>query len=252
MKKLFLTVLFLLITINLQPVAATTATPSPKEENPTPSASVIDKLKKIEILKEKIATKVAEIRENEKKGAGGTIKTLTNSSFILSTKNKEDLNISFSEDTVFYTSTESGKSAISNRKLKEGDSVTVFGYFDAPKQLLSAKYIYYNKASERKTGKIANIDKENYNITLKFQQEEVIVDIETYSKIYTVSNSKLSKSGFSKLKVGDLIYVFGSPNPKEENRISALRFFHLAQLPVLSPALKADNKNSTPSASPSD
>jgi hypothetical protein len=227
-----------------------TASPSSEAKKLTPTISAIDKLKKIEILKEKIATKVAEIREKEKRGVGGKIKSLTNSSIVLSIKAEKEINISYSEDTVFYMATDSGKTEVSNNKLKEGESVTVFGYYDLTKDLLSAKYIYFNQKKERLIGKIANIDKTNYTVTIKLPQEEILADIETYSKLYTLNKDKLVKSGFSKLKIGDFVILHATPNPKEENKYSVLRLFHFSFLSITPTPTNPSEKESSPSSLP--
>src|SRR3989338_1948314 len=100
----------------------------PKKLSPTPSVSeVIDKLKQIEKLKEKIATKVAEIRQQEKTAAAGNAKKI-NSSNIVITSTKGDKTILFSEDTIFYSLSFAKRSTITRDKINIDDTVLAFGY----------------------------------------------------------------------------------------------------------------------------
>lgn len=202
----------------------------------TPSSTVIDKLKQIEILKEKIATKVAEIRASEKAGIYGTVKSATKSKLNIKTKTSETT-VDYLDDAIFYSLTDTEKAEISASKIKEGDQIVAFGYFDNTKTTLSAKFIYLTPKTLHLIGKIADIDKEGYTITVKEPQGNMLVDIETYSKIYLLAtDKKLAKGGFSKLKIGDIAHVAGIPNSKEENRLSATRIITLSiNLPTLTP-----------------
>ena len=68
--KIIIAVLLMIISISASPSFAQTKTPFPTSKPsliPT-DTGIIDKLKQIEILKEKIATRVAEVR-NQQKGA---------------------------------------------------------------------------------------------------------------------------------------------------------------------------------------
>ena len=211
---------------------------------------IIDKLKKIEILKEKIATKVAEIRAKEKRGAVGTIKTINPNSILVKTS-KDEITMVYADDTTVFELKDTGKADFSIKKLKEGDLVAVLGYLNDPQSsIITAKYIYREQIKTRSTGKIADIDKANFTITLAEPKGNTIIDIETYTKISSYSREKgLVKTGFSKLKVGDLVHVVGTANAKEENRISALRIISITSGLSASPSPKEEtNATSSPTA----
>lgn len=199
---------------------AQTDIPTPTGDSDT---GVIDKLKQIETLKEKIATKVAEIRENEKGGVTGSVKKIDGNNIVLTTRKGENSFI-FNEDTLIYTLSNGKKSDAAVKNLREGDTATALGYFNETKDTFSAKYIYIQEPFLRISGKIADIDKKNYTITVKDKSGDVIVDIETYTRTIAFTPPKGSgKSGFSKYKVADFVYIWGIPNQKEENRMSAQR-----------------------------
>lgn len=232
------------------------AAPSPSDApTPTVTANLKDKLKQIEILKEKIATKVAEIRQNEKSAVSGTIKAVGDTSITLTAKSGEKV-ISYSEDTIFFKMTDGVKSDPIDwkqaKKLKKDDLLAVLGYFDSSHSTFSAKYIYMETALLHLTGKIADADKSNYTITVSSPAGNTLVDIETYTKIYSYAKKGgLTKSGFSRLKDGDLVNIFATPNPKEENRASAAKIISLALTQTPAATLSGvPEKSSTPSAAP--
>lgn len=213
----------------------------------TPTSTVIDKLKQIEILKEKIATKVAEIRASEKAGVAGTVKSVSKSKLIIKTKTG-DINVDYLDDTIFYNLSQSEKVETSASKIKEGAQIAAFGYSDNNKTSLSAKYIYLTTPTTvHLIGKIADVDKANFTITVKEPQGNTSVDIETYSKMSQITaDNKLAKIGFSKLKIGDTAHIAGTPNPKEENRLSANRIITLsANTPTIT---EKSEEESSPSA----
>lgn len=249
---LIFTVTCFLLQNSVQNVRAATPTPSPKispttESTPMPS-TLLEKLKQIEILKEKIATKVAEIRQKERGAILGTVKSLDTSTIAITGKG-EPQSISFSEDTIFYTLTPTGRTDSTVTKLKAGDSVSIFGYFDEVKKILAAKYIYQEPTPlVRLGGKITDIDKSNYTVTVKGTQETTIVDIETTTKISTYAITVgWAKGGFSKLKLGDRIHVLGTPNSKEPNRISADKMYIIPAVLQTSPTPQESEKSSSPS-----
>ena len=216
----------------------------------TPSSSVIDNLKKIQNLKEKIATKVAEIRQNEKAGLFGTIKKIDKTTFTITNKNI-DRSFTSTEDTIYYSLSDGTKKESSFQNLKAGTAITILGYYDESKTTLSAKYVYIEKPNIHLTGKIADIDKTNFTITIKEPQGSTIVDIENFTKITTFSKEKGTiKIGFSKLNIGDSIHVIGSQNTKEANRATASRIVTLSFNPpqVVTPTLSKET--ATPSATP--
>lgn len=259
MKKiLFAVIIFAVLILNSSFVHAVSPTPTPSDSPSPTSTTFIDKLKQIEKLKEKIATKVAEIRRNEKSGISGTIKSVGDTSITLTTKSGDQV-ISYSEDTIFFKMTDGTKSDPMDykqaRKLKSGDLLAILGYFDSSHSTFAAKYAYITAAAPTHLiGKIADMDKTNYTITVNEPKGNTLVDIETYTKIYTFTKKgSLVKSGFSKLKENDIIHIFASPNPKEENRASAkkiisLSFGETASTPSATSTVKV--KDASPSATP--
>lgn len=231
MKKIIL-ILFTILFIASPPVQGATPSPTITDIAISPTITIIDKLKKIELLKEKIATKVAELRKMEKGGVFGEVKSVNETSIAITSKSKE-LNVSYAEDTVFFNMTDGVKSdpldSKQAKKLKPGEYIAALGYFDSTGSSLSTKYIYIYKPRVRITGKIADKDTSNYTISVKGLTGNTLVDIETYTKIYTYSKKAgLVKGGFTKLKENDIVHIFATANPKEDNRYSGSKIISLS------------------------
>lgn len=224
-----------------------TVSPTKSATSPTPaSQDLIEKLKQIEILKEKIATKVAETRDEEKKALLGTIKQIQNSTITLATKSGES-KFNYSEDTLIYEFIENSKKESAADKLSNGLTVSAFGNLNEDKSALLAKYIFIQKDINRIVGKIADIDKSNFTITVKAKDGDKIIDIENFTKSTFYTKGKGGqKGGFSKFKVGDYVFLTVEKNPKEENSFSALRIVNIPLESTISPTNLAPIPSPTP------
>lgn len=235
--KFIITFILILLIVSTFPKSSfsITITPTAKPlETPTPTPiNLLDKLEKIKLLKEKVATKVAQLRMSEKSAIFGTVTEVEDEVILLSSPKEKEISVTINEDTAYFTVDANGKRDNTTlSKIKETNTLTVFGYLDKPQKTMEAKYIYVTQVPHiHLIGKIADIDRKNFTITLKtIAQEEWIIDIETYSKTqdYT-KEKKIEKGGFSKLILNDVIHVTASLNTKEKNRASALRIIKFVQ-----------------------
>lgn len=242
-----------LLSIIPSPVLAQSITPSPKTASASatasPSNDAIEKLKQIEQLKEKIATKVAEIREKDKRAVSGMVKKITGTSFLIADRKGNEYTISYSDDTTFYTVTVGEKKETSAKKIKEDDTISVFGYIATDKTTLSAKYVYQETFLKHIIGKIVDIDKTNFTITVKDKEGNQAVDIESFTKmtVYTKNKGK-QKGGFSKFTIGDSIHVAGKVSQTDAEKLAANLVLTLPFSQSPSPSI---SPLTSPSASPS-
>lgn len=262
-KSIFIFFLFSILNfqfvMNNSPILAQSITPLRKSASvsattasPTPDGA-IEKLKQIEQLKEKIATKVAELREKDKRAVAGNVKKITGTSFLIADRKGNEYTISYSDDTTFYAVTVGEKKETSAKKIKEDDTIVVFGYTATDKTTLSAKYVYQETPLKRIIGKIVDIDKTNFTITVKDKEGNQAVDIESFTKmtVYTKSKGK-QKGGFSKFKIGDIIHVAGRVDKKDTEKLSASFIITLPNpsqgaTPAVSPSITTP---ASPSATP--
>lgn len=224
------------------PASGPTATVS--QISPTPKdTDLIEKLKQIEIFKEKIATKVAQVRNEDKGAIYGQIKSIENNNIVV-TSLKNDRKINFSEDTLIFKLDNNIKKEAKSADFKKDIFISAFGNYNDNREILLAKFIYIEEYLTRIAGKITDLDKANFTLTVKANSAVYLIDIEKYTKTIIFEKGKgIVKGGFSKFKVGDSVFTVVTPNTKEENRFFADRIILLSVLP-LTPTL-------TPSLSPS-
>lgn len=237
-------------TIRLQIIrdvqAAVTASPSDNA-----SASSLDKLKQIRDLKDKIATKVTQIRQTSQGAVYGQVKEISPSSLTLTNLNR-DFQITLNSDIIVYLRTDSGRKESSLVKITKGMSISVFGIYDESKKNLDPRYIYVQNQPVRIIGKILDIDKTGYTVTVKENQTTIVVDFEKYTKTFRFSlpSNKWAQIGFSKLSVGDFVHIFAERDEKVEDRVHAEKIYAFSLLtPALSPTTATD---SSPPSTPSE
>ncbi len=232
----------LIIAIFTFVLTAHAATPTPRA-NPTETAS---KTKQIEDLKERLATKVAELRQTQRRAIAGVIKTVSVSTITVETKTK-DVKIELSDNIKVFQILKGVRTKLSFESLEKNDPVVVFGQFDSTLDLLKANVIFIQATPlTRVTGIVKEIDKSEFTVTIATSEGiSNIIDIETFTKIFQWTKEQgIAKSGFSKLAVGDTLHVLGTPFPKKENRLSATRILDPGALlsnttPTNTPAAQA-------------
>jgi hypothetical protein len=253
-KKFLITTAVFVCTLTLPVVMLSSAyavSPTPKPTiktaiSPSPTANItvtdittpgaLDKLRQIELLKEKIATKVAQLREKEKAAAVGKITRIDKTTISISSRTGQK-NILTAEDTLYYSFENGTREDSSQKKISEGATITIFGYSETGKDTITAKYIYIEPDQMRISGKVSDVDKTNYTVTVNGHDGNYVVDIETYTKMTVISQGKgKEKAGFSRLSVGDIIQATGTVNAKDPERLSAGRII-IVKLASITPSI---------------
>jgi len=220
MKRLYFFILTLLFTFLTVPVYAQTATGT--------ATTTDDKSQQIEELKDRLATKVAELRQSKRMAAYGTIKSVSISTFVVETKTK-DLKIELTDDLKVFQVLKGKRTELKAENLEKGDVVTVFGEYDATLELLQAKVVFIEGVQPVQiTGVVKETDKKEYTITVEATDKTTYtIDFETTTKTNLWNGTTLEKGGFSSFGAGDVVFVTGTTVPKKENRISATRITDL-------------------------
>lgn len=238
--------LFVSLTSSVHPVLAATATSSATK--PTGQTNLED-------LKERLATKVAELRDIITRALSGTITSVSISSAMIETTTK-NYKIEF-EDEIKVAQIINGKRTdLTIDDIDKNDRVTVFGSYDTTLELLKAKFIFIesNKVLTRIIGTITDIDREGFALTIQTIDEKIMTaDIEKTTKAtgWTAENG-IVKSGFSKMAIGDTVHVIGTLDPKNDTNVSAARILDLGNLSgEITPTVTlAPSPESTSSATP--
>jgi hypothetical protein len=224
----------------VSPVLAVTSTVSA-----TPSAADAPKTKQIENLMDRLATKVAELRQTQKKAVFGTVKAATVSTITVETTTK-DVKVEMPDDVVVYQMIKGKRTKLAAENVEKADTVTVFGEYDATLDMMTAKAVFIEAASQpiRFVGTVGAVDKVKYSFTVSTKENRsYTVDYETGTKYLVWDPAKgLVKGGFSKLIPGDVVGVTGTPTADDDTKISAGRIVTLSFVAQATP---------TPAASPS-
>jgi len=230
------------------------------ETNASITATPI-KNQQVEDLKERLATKVAQLRQSERRAIYGKVKSTSISTLTIETANK-DIKIELTDDIKVFQTLKGKRTTLTVEDVAKDDVISVFGDWDTTVEVLKAKVIFIHSTAgevQRITGTIMETKKADYTITVSAPDVKTfIVDFETVTKTSVWTKEKgIEKGGFSKLVAGDTILVMGTTVPKKENRISALRILNIGNLtgekPNPTPTVaekEATGSSTKPSATP--
>jgi len=225
MKK-FIIVLALFILFSPLPVmAATTPTPNPTSEKVTEKLS-----NQINDLKDKIASRVAQLKLVEKKGLVGTIKDVSSTQLTITDMVGQERAIDVDEITKF---TSPGNDSFGVSDLKKGMKVSVIGLYNKDSERLLARFIDTYTVPLYLSGTFSDVDKENYTVTLAMEDGKTyLVDIESVTKTNNFDkDNNLEKSGFSQIEKGMRAFIIGYADKKEAKRMVATRILLFPALP---------------------
>ncbi len=241
MKRLYFFIITFLFTLLAIPVYAQTATGT--------ATTTEDKSQQIEELKDRLATKVAELRQSKRMAAFGTIKSVSISTFVVETKTK-DLKIELTDDLKVFQVLKGKRTELKTENLEKGDVVTVFGEYDATLELLQAKVVFIQGIEQTQlSGTVIETNKKDYTITMETNDKKTyVIDFETTTKTNLWNGQAVEKGGFSTFVVGDVIFVTGTDVPKKENRISATRITVIPSQVRGTTTSIAPTKSASPSA----
>lgn len=220
---LFISLFFL---FPLTTVMAVSTTPSPTitpkittTTTPTEAAGLDDKIKE---LKDKLASRVAELNVVSQKVLTGEIKTLSDEKIIL-TVNDAEINVEINEDTKFYElGRDNKKSDLELDDLKTGEQVVVWGSFNSSTNTITTNNVYRQPNDISFVGKVKGVDRKNFQVTVTdTENTDYTVDVEVDTKVNQYDASKgLVKAGFSKIKEEQFLYVLAEPPTNEKNLVS--------------------------------
>jgi hypothetical protein len=232
MKKTALfSLAFIVLTFITKSVFANKLTISPSA---TPALNVSKEerlVDQINDLREKVASKVAELNLVEKRGI---IITVSESSGNKITGLDLDGNIRISDvDELTKFSSPSAKSfGISD--ITKGDKLSIIGLYNKQSKRILSRFIDSVTLPKIVSGVITDVDKINYTvIVLSENNIKTLVDIENVTKTssYTAENG-LAKLGFSKLTIGERVLVNGYQNITDKYRLTATRILAFPDLPI--------------------
>ncbi len=241
MKKLFTLIISLSLIVSLtSPVFAVTPSVKPtgsasdEKVTPEPQTTSEEKQKnlidQINNLKEKVASKVAELRLVEKRGIIGVVTQTSDNKITMNDVNGETRYVDVDELTKFSSPDEKGTFGISD--ITKGMQLSVIGLYNKDSKRILARFVDVVPLPFYVSGQVSAIDKVNFTITvINAEQDKALVDIENITKISTSTEADgLSKIGFSKLQTGDRVHIFGYANKNDKKRLTATRIIVFSEL----------------------
>ena len=199
---------------------------------PTPTVSVANKLEQqINNLKERIASRVAQLKLVDKRGIMGKVTDVTDTQLTLTDVQGDIRIVDVDELTKFSSPNAKGSFGISD--IKKGITVGVIGLYNKESRHLLARWVDVADNPLILSGATLSIDKTNYNFKITtWDNNQWNVDVETITKTneYT-KDAGTVRSGFSKLQEGQRILVVGVIDKNDPTKIVASRIVVFPDLP---------------------
>lgn len=215
MKKIILILLFTIYYLPFTILNSYAASPSP-----TASPNAVEQ--QIDQLKDRIASRVAQLNLVEKRGIIGQVTDLTDVQLTLTDLNGDTRFVDVDELTKFTNENSNGSFGISD--VNKGMTLGVLGLYNKQSRRILARSVDVLTISQKVHGFIATIDLDNFILNIATDDgKQIQAEVETTTKTlsYDTTSGKLVRSGFSKIKEGQKIFVVGSKDKKVDNKIDA-------------------------------
>ena len=203
MKKIFLFVYLTICLFSYLTINVVAQTPSATASS-SPTVAID---KDIQQLKDKIANKVSEIRKKNNKAFSGFVLSNDGNQMKISNDGEEN-QVQFDDTlTKYFKILGTQKKEIKADDIKKNDYAIVSGV--AVDNIITANVVLIDENFLVDSGKITEIDKNNYNIkVLTSDKNTYSLDFETYTQQFMVNikTLDLEKVGFSKIKEGDTVH----------------------------------------------
>lgn len=253
MKKLFVLLTAALILSLPSGYAFAKAAPTPTNaQTPTQSITQIDQ--QINNLKDKIASKVAQLKLVEKRGIIGTVTDASDTQITIKDMDGNQHFIDVDELTKFDSS---GQKNFGISDVTKNMKLGILGLYNKESRRILARFVTVQVLPTYIHGAIADMDKKNYTVTVAQDDGiQATIEIEDITKTTSYdSTGAPTKSGFSKLQVGERIYVAGYPDKQDAKQLIASRILVFPSL-AINPAIGSlqitpeDTLTPTPSLTP--
>lgn len=238
MKQIFTFLLFLIVFV-LIVSSASAATPTPTTSRTTPEVtkkptitkSSTDKLNsQINNLKDRIASRVAELQLVEKRGIVGTVDEASSSQMTITDPTNKSVIVDVDEITKFSSLAKKDGFGISD--ITKGMKISVLGNYNKQSRRILARFVDEVNVPVYLKGMVANVDEDAGAITVATEgNTSVVVDIETVTKTSEYMNGDIEKSGFSNIQIGNRVAVQGYPDKKDKSRVVSTRVLLFPGLP---------------------
>lgn len=208
-----------ILSIFAQPVfAQVSPTVEPSREvvkDPVPSVSPTEGLDdEVDKLKEKVAEKVLGLKEKNDKATAGVIKSIAETTMVVTTDDGKDIKVSLDSTLTSYREVRGTTIAeIKRENYKKGEYVFVLG--PEINGVITANAVYKDQKYLILAGKITEVDADNFTVSIiTLDKTTYTLDVQTGStqQMLNIKTFVPDRIGFSKLKEGDSIHVVVEAN----------------------------------------
>ncbi len=221
------------ITAVLFSVFLLVAVPFSLAQTGSPSPSSSTDLQEAQNLKDKIASKVAELRKKDQKAYAGTIVTISGTTVKIKTETGMQYDVKIDKDlTKIFTISAGQKKDSQLSNLAKNDYIIVTG--PLTDKTLTANIVYIDEQFFQGSGKITEVNKTGFFLKVAtLDKETYTLDVETFTKKYLLDAKTLSidPTTLTKLKEGDTVeFVYKKTGREQEkNRYSAQKILIIPQ-----------------------
>ena len=219
-------------TILITPTFAATPTPNPTSTTPASEEITENLSEQINNLKDKIASRVAELNLVEKRGIMGTVTEVKGMQLSITDAVGEEHLVDVDEITKFSSSSQN---SFGMSDIEKNDKLSIIGLYNKDSERILARFVKTTTIPVFISGGVSSIDDKNFVLTVTTPDEkEYKVDVENVTKTLSFSDESLDtpkKAGFAAIERGVRVMIVGYPDTKEKNRITATRLLLFSDLP---------------------
>lgn len=229
MKKILLYISIFSLFSCIAPIAFAV---SPTPSKSIPSQAVTTQIEEqINNLKDKIASRVAQLNLVQKKGIVGTV---TDTSETQITLKDAAGNIHFIDVDELTKFSSSSNKNFGMSDITKNSTLGVLGLYNKDSRRILARFITVLILPQYIRGAIAGVDKTNFTITVvKNDATQITIEVEDITKMTSYTSSAGStKSGFSKIQTGERVYVVGYKDTQNLKQLIASRIILFPSLPI--------------------
>lgn len=247
MKKI--TIISILLLFLITPAFSFAQTPSeePEEKDPTPTSKFESK---IDVIKNKVASKVAELNLVDKRGFIGTVESINGNLITINDLNNKTRIIEVDELTKFNSE---NNDDFELSDIKKGTKIGSAGLYNKESRKLLARFVNEISIPLFLQGVLSEKDEKNYTLKITTDDSKTyLVDIENITKSFEFNDGELNSAGFSDMKNMQNALIVGFPDKNEEGRITASKIVIFPDLPK-NPRIKVTSTEpATASPAPKD
>ena len=183
-------------------------------------------------LKDRIASRVAELKLVERRGIIGSVSGVSDTQITVLDSQNNNRFIDVDELTKFSSPSAKGSFGISD--ITKNNTLGILGLYNKQSRHLLARFVNIVILPKIIHGAVLSTDSDAFTVTIvDANKKQTIVDVEntTRSQQYTKTDG-LKKYGFSKIKERQRIFVVGFQESKDQGHFIASRIIIFPDIPV--------------------